>query len=175
MSVYATHSNPVINQASTEFKNEVIQKLKDSGYIFRYEYNDLYFLKSGQTVRRLKGYIHSVINTYPDETDKEFEKKVTEYYTLDINSFLRVKQLIQSLSNDKFDCDFNKLKLNKADHYGYWNEAFTYILKITNKVWLSVKCFVPNSLSVFVYYHKSTVNCSKQFCIHFLPFGCVAL
>ena len=138
MSLYALHSNPEINQASTEFKNDVIKTLSDNGYAFCYQFNDLYFLKSGQTVRRLKGVIHSIINVnnHPDRTGKtgdEYYEELKKYYTLDTNSFLRVKQLIQSLSNDKFDCDFNKLKLNKTDHYGYWNEEYTYILKIVNK------------------------------------------
>ena len=135
MSTQAKQSKAEIYQTTLKVRDKIIKVLKDNGYNFHYHFNDLYFLKSGQIVRRLKGYIAPTTSKYPesDVWNKSYQQRLKEYHTLNTNAFIKVKELIQSFSTDEFDCDFNKLRLNKADHCGNWGEGFTYILKIVNK------------------------------------------
>jgi hypothetical protein len=135
MSIQATHSKTEIYQSSLKVKDNIIKMLNSNGYDFNCHHNDLYLLKSKQIVRRLKGYIALTTNKHPEgEWNEKLNKQLKEYYTLDDNTFLKVKKLVQLFSNNEFDCDLNKLKLNKAGHWGgYWGEEFTYILKIVNK------------------------------------------
>jgi hypothetical protein len=134
MLTQAKQSKAEIFQTTLKVRDKIIKVLKDNGYNFKCNYNDLYFLKSGQIVRRLKGMISLTTSKYPEgEWTEESNKRLREYYTIDNNTFLKVKELIQSFSTDEFDCDFNKLRLNTTDHCGHWGEEFTYILKIANK------------------------------------------
>lgn len=136
MSTQAKQSKAEIYQTTLKIKDKIIKVLKDNGFNFKYDYNDLYFLKSGQIVRRLKGRIALTTSKCPegDVWTEELDKQLRNYYTLNTNNFLKVKELIQSFSTDEFDCDFNNLRLYTADHCGgYWGDEFTYILKIVNK------------------------------------------
>ena len=110
---YEMYSFPSINKASLEVRDNIMKVLKDNNYSFMTYYNDLYFLKSGQTVRRLKGGFNSNVST---------------------SVLIILKALIKSCSTDMFECDINYIK--KYPHYmGCESSAdpSTFIIKITNK------------------------------------------
>lgn len=110
---YEMYSFPSINKASLEVRDDIWKVLKDNNYSFMTYFNDLYFLKSGQTVRRLKGGFNSGVNT---------------------TSLIILKALIESCSTDKFKCELNRIR--KYSHYvGCESSAdpSTFIIKITNK------------------------------------------
>jgi len=112
MTKYDLYSIPSINKASLKVRDNIMKVLKDKNYSFYTHYNDLYFLKSGKTVRRLKC---------------KFIAPLSEAM------FLDVKQLIESCSTVKFKCEFNRI--NKYPLYaGYTPEPDpqTFIIKIKN-------------------------------------------
>ena len=110
---YELYSIPSVNKASLEVRDNIMKVLKDKNYLFHTLFNDLYFLKPGNTVRRLKG-----------------------YFTFDLSEamFLDVKRLIESCSTDKFKCEFNRIGKYKS-YYGYESkpDPQTFIIKIENK------------------------------------------
>lgn len=105
---YEMYSFPSINKASLEVRDNIMKVLNDNNYSFLTYYNDLYFLKSGQTVRRLKGGF-----------------KISEMNT---TSLIILKALINSCSTDMFECDVNRI-----GKYFCYNDPNTFIIKITNK------------------------------------------
>ena len=106
-SKYGAYSIPAINKASLKVRDNIMKVLKDNNYSFYTYFNDLYFLKSGKTVRRLKG---------------GFNTNLSEAVFIDL------KQLIESCSTDKFKCE-----LNRIGKYFCYADPTTFIIKIENK------------------------------------------
>ena len=120
MSKYYLYSNPEINKQSLIIKDNVVKILIDNNYMFSYHYNDLYFLKTGNTVRRLKGYVYH----------KDADTKNIDDYKLSADGFMKVREIVELCSTNKFKCEFNLLKIDVASDL--FDASFTYIVKITN-------------------------------------------
>ena len=120
MSNYHLYSNPEINKQSLVIKDNVVKALTDNNYVFGYHYNDLYFLKTGNTVRRLKGYVYH----------KDADTKNVDDYKLSADRFMKVREIVESCSTNKFKCEFNLLRIDAASNL--YNASITYIVKITN-------------------------------------------
>lgn len=108
MSKYYLYSTPEINKASLIIRDKIMNALGEKNYSFVTDYNDLYFLKAGKTVRRLKGWFRSEVNT---------------------TVLMNLKDIVKSCSNDEFECDINPIRKD----CGYDPKPGIYIIKITNK------------------------------------------
>ena len=113
MTKYDLYSIPSINKASLKVRDNIMKVLKDKNYSFNTHYNDLYFLKSGKTVRRLKG---------------RFTAPLSEAM------FWDVRQLVESCSTAKFKCEFNRIGMypTYAGGYDVLPDPQTFIIKIEN-------------------------------------------
>ena len=106
-SKYSIYSIPSVNKASLKVRDNIMKVLSDKNYTFGIGYNDLYILKSGKTVRRLKG---------------GFTTELSEAM------FIDMKQLVESCSTNEFKCE-----LNCVGKYFNYIDPSIFIIKIENK------------------------------------------
>ncbi len=111
-----------LRKVSLEVRNEVLEFLKEisGGYEFLVEYNDLYKIKDGYEVRRLKGYFGKDEKLFGDSVRGYF--RGFNWYS-NYNGGLKEevwkvwKNKLESLDFGNFKVELNSLRLDREDSY----------------------------------------------------------